>query len=222
MNVFVKCAMVFTVFLFNSSVNAGVFRLMPPSSLNIDSQNVTSGIFTLESFSGFNMSLSETMILDLGSGADDISHQAAIGTGEVVNLLNYSDIFSIVQFDYSFDATIPDLAAISANVLSATTNFIISLPSFSTTTNFFEVIDVNGIVSFHTTKPTLDFSASGTTNIDLFGDASIFATFGGGDVQLLPSQFQSHGIVSVIPIPATVWLFGAGLIVLIGMKRKAI
>ncbi len=55
--------------------------------------------------------------------------------------------------------------------------------------------------------PVLDTVASGITNIDLFGDGTVFATFGSGNVVLAPVLFQAHGGVTVVPIPATIWLF---------------
>ena len=219
MNIPLKNIMFFMFFLFTSTANAGILNLTPPASLNIDSQNISAGFFTLETFSGFDASLAETVILNAG-GADDITHAATIGSGVATTLLNYPGIFPIVQFNYNFDATVPDLTSINANVLSATTDFIISLPFFSATTDFFEIVDFSGATSFHTTAAILDFSASGITNIDLLGDASIFATFGTADVVISPSQFQAHGGIVTVPVPATIWLFCSGLIGLIGVRKK--
>ena len=218
MNAFSK-KILFLIF-FSSSVNAGVFQLTPPPSLTIDSQNINSGVFTLKTYSGFDETLKETVILNSGN-ADDISHAATMGSNESMTLLNYSETFPIVQFDYSFNATVPDLATIDVNVLSATTDFIISLPFSSNNTGFFEVIDSTGKASFHKTAATLDSKASGSTNIDLFGNGSVFATFGKEDVVISASQFQDHGtVITTTPIPAAIWLFGSGLAGLMGMKKK--
>ncbi len=123
--------------------------------------------------------------------------------------------------------------AISANVLSATTNFSKFLPLLSTNSGFYEVIDRSGDVTFHTTAAILDLSPSGFTNIDLLGNGTIFATFGAGDTFLSPGLFQDHGSVDIslqppvpgipvpgIPVPAAVWLFGSGLLGLVGIRKK--
>jgi len=218
MNALIKYFMVM-LFLFNAPASAGVFELTPPASLSINSQNVTAGIFTLETFTGYNASLEETVILNSES-ADDVSRDMNIGSGTATSFLNYPGAFPLVQFGYNFDPTAPDLTAISANVLSAATDITVALPFSSATTDFFEVIDFNGVSSFYTTEATLDFSASGAINIDLFGDASIFAIFAKQDVILPSNRFQPHGNVSTVPLPASFWLLGSGLIGLIGMRKR--
>jgi len=189
-----------------------MIRLVPPISLNIDGQNINEGIFTLSSLSGIELDLSETEILSLTNTADDIVHTAIIGSGVGHDLLPIGS-FPIITFTYSFDATVPDLPAIISNVISASKLFTISLPFSSSTSDFFEIIDVNGNASFHSTAAVLDNVASGFTNIDLFGDQSVFATFGATDVQMPPVNFQDHGTVTV-PTPNSAWLSVFGLLLL--------
>lgn len=220
---------IFCMVVFISTVNADIVNFTPPGGLNIDSQNVSSGVFTIESFSGFNSALVETVILDSGDSGDNVSHLVNLGSGGgVAELIQYPGSFPIVQFDYNFNATVPDLVAISANVLSATTNFSKFLPLLSTNSGFYEVIDRSGDVTFHTTAAILDLSPSGFTNIDLLGNGTIFATFGAGDTFLSPGLFQDHGSVDIslqppvpgIPVLAAVWLFGSGLLGLVGIRKK--
>lgn len=211
---------------FVSSAYAGVLKLTPPTSLCLDDPtcvnppgNIDSGIFTLKEFSGLGLDLSETEILG-STSADDITHAATIGSGIGADILTYPGTFPIIQFVYTFDATTPDLPPITSNVLSASTNFTISLPFLSSTSGFFEVIDFTGLASFNTMAPVLDTMASGITNIDLFGDGTVFATFGSGNVVLAPVLFQDHGTVIVVPIPATIWLFSIGLLGIFNVSKK--
>lgn len=193
----------FTLILFASPfIRADVIQLTPPTTLNIDGQNISEGIFTLHQFSGIDMALSETEFLSLANIGDDVIHSALIGSGVAFDLLSYPGSFPLTKFTYSFDATVPDLPAVTSNVISANEVFTISLPFLSSVSDFYEVIDHNGNATFHSTAATLDTEANGFLNIDLFGDQSIFATFGDTNRQLSTANFQDHGTVVVVPVPA--------------------
>jgi hypothetical protein len=202
-----------------SQVAAGVISLTPPQTLNIDGQDIDEGVFTLKSFTGIALDLSQTEFLSLANTADDIMHPALIGSGLALEILSYPGSFPILSFSYGFDGTLPDLPEIISNVISASSLFTISLPFLSSMSDFFEVIDFAGNASFHSTAAVLDTVASGITNIDLFGDQTVFATFGASNVQLTPVNFQAHGTVVVdVPGPNSFWL---AVVAVLLLSRKS-
>jgi hypothetical protein len=208
----------------STAASAGLVTLIPPQILTIDQQDVTEGDFTLQSFIGIDLDLTQTEILSLADSNDDVVHHAIIGSNDSIDLLSYDDDFPIVQMAYSFDSTAPDLPSITSNVLSARNVFTIALPFESICSDFFELIDFRGVSTFHTTAAILDTVASGFTNIEFFNDGNtrLFATFTESDMLLDPLKFQEHGTIEVMPVPApnTLWLMGIGL-VLFARKLKS-
>lgn len=202
------------LFLVYGHAGASVIQLTPPASLTIDGQSISEGVFTLESFITVDSGLTETEILSRANPADDIVHAAVIGSGETIELLNFSGPSLISKFTYNFDSSAPDLPAIVSNVISASDLFIISLPFSSAVSDFFEVIDFSGNATFHSTAAVLDTAASGATNIDLLGNGSVFATFGVQNTQLVSQNFQAHGNITV-PVPGSLWLVLFGVLLLI-------
>ena len=201
-----------------SHVNASMIRLTPPTSLNIDGVNIVEGVFTVKSLTGIELDLSRTEVLSLTNIADDIVHHAIIGSG-VGSDLGDPGSFPILQFTYGFDATLPDLPEIISNVISVSKLFTISLPLVSSTSDFYEIIDINGNASFHTEEAVLDNTASGFTNIDLFNDGSVYATFGMSNVALPNVNFQDHGTIRV-PESSTLAIFALGLMGLASRRFK--
>jgi len=197
--------------------------IVPPSSLIIDGMSISQGIFTLAGVTGIDRALNQTIVLDPNDATDDEVRNVTIGSALPVVLLPDSDgaSFPLVQSNYTFDATAPDKPAINANVLSAAPNqFTISLPLSSAMTGFWEIIDSGSTASFFSGAPTLSLGApTGNVNVDLFGDSSIFANFSTGTTQLSVTNFQSHGRITVVPVPAAMWLFGSGLIGLLSIAK---
>lgn len=218
-----KLLLVLGSVFYSLSTNAGVFNLTPPNTLIIDSQVVSEAIFTLEALSGFDKNLLETVVLlDRADPSDDISNKVRIGSGIDTTFLTYDELFPITQFDFTADITSPGIGPISSSVLSAQNEATFSLPSLSTTTNFFQIIDFAGNTTFSSVEASLSRSlTTGFLNIDLLGDGTIFAIVNEADV-LASINFKDHGTVRVVPIPAAIWLFGSGLLGLLGVSMGKI
>ncbi len=199
-------------------VQASVFRLTPPPTLIINGQSVVQGQFTLEGLSGIDLSLNEIIALDPADSADDIMHTALIGSNVQTNLISDLD-FPVLKFNYTFDAVIPDLIPIQANVLNAAMNFTIFLPMQTGGVDFYQVTDHLGNTSFFSVAPMLSLVPTKSIFIDLIGDQTIFANFDAGTM-LDPTLYKPHGNVSWVPIPGAVWLFATGLIGLIGTRKR--
>ncbi len=160
-----KSLVVICISIMSTLVNGASLTLIPSATLNINGHYVE-GEHIFGSFKGIDAALLEALILSSSDQTDGIYHAATISLTSDVNRLSFA-----------FDSTAPDLATISASVLAASSDFVISLPLLSSLSGFFELVEYLGNTSFHSTMPTLATFASQSTQHDRGVNRPVFAAF---------------------------------------------
>jgi hypothetical protein len=72
-------------------------------------------------------------------------------------------------------------------------------------------------------KPSLTFSSGSLTDFDFLKDpgfSSNFMFFDNLDSSTLFGEWQTNANLTVVPLPAALWLFGSGLLGLVGIVRR--
>ena len=123
-------------------------------------------------------------------------------TDIAIDITSTSDLILVFSFDYDISvsaATMGDAGATGQIDLLDDLGFV-DIQAFADALSFPGEVDTgNGLVTFHGTA---------SMTIDPFGTNSI------------TGFIDSWGYATAVPVPAAVWLFGTGLIALIGVARR--
>jgi hypothetical protein len=111
--------------------------------------------------------------------------------------------------------------------LSGTENFQLTFAGSYYTYGYLENVTTGAVIEkFGFVPPTVDVGPSPPLTVSgVLASGNYELSFSTGALPLPPSGDSESGEVSIVttdavPIPAAVWLFGSGLLGLIGLKRK--
>lgn len=173
-----------------------------------------------------NSAQAATLSVDMVPGANvDGSLTTTAGSFFDVNvLINDAQDLAGFQFELGFDSSILQAASIvSGNIFGADT-FSIDSTINADTINFSELSMalVGNNVSTATLLATITFQAvgAGISVLDLNQINSILSDSIGDPIS--PVSINNGELISVaaVPVPGVIWLYGSGLIGLIGMAKR--
>lgn len=172
---------------------------------------------------------------DLTSGGDFLGLDNASGMLVVTydTTQTYLDRFALPAVDSLTDAlTVSGASATGTNGSYAEADGVAFYPTSTNGVYFSGGItpgdiqarwDINGITlemqNGLVASATNAVSVGDAVDISHFGTSSATAVFLTGDGSAY-SVLNFNGVVSVVPVPAAVWLFGSGLLGLVGMARR--
>lgn len=176
-----------------------------------------------------NLFLAVTLLFSHGSIAGTITWDS------VNNPVSENDIFSLDIIgtgfaeivdgggvDLTFDASVVNVLSVSFD--TGVWNFVNNTGTINNTLGTVDGIAVSALPSTVTGDfifATIQFQAVGLSGTNSSLGLTEFAgnPWASGGSNITPLDFV-NGNVSIVPVPAAVWLFGSGLLGLIGLARR--
>lgn len=185
-------------FVFSGMSNTPGVTVPSGSQLSDELQSTTGAIFSSEGGTSY------VAVVDLGFAAHAPSAPNGIGGASLAGSLNYNVPIQVSFFDPGSPTTkaVTDFVSIIGDLIPAAGSMIL------------KAYDVNGV--FINDDAKLDTGGT-VLSISAAGIHYITVESSSGTVAFDNLSFNE---VTAVPVPAAVWLFGAGLIGLTGVARR--
>lgn len=203
------------------SLTAAELFLVPPPTLTINGQSISTGQITVSNFVGYQGDTA------FASTNPPRVRDVTIGSTTPKKIINDPslptvDTFDAFTLDFIFDATHPDLVPITVSYVTNTSDFVIDLPLSSNTNTFAQVTtgDTRTTNVYFDEAPSAITTTPGASLPAVDLGNGLFAEFPATAGSINPPLFQSHGTVSNVPVPAGVLLSAGGLAMLGALRSR--
>ena len=133
-----------------------------------------------------------------------------------------ADATSLMLLDIGATGATGDISGIDGLSTFSGTGVSISLTSFAPVTNFFTLdgwqLDASSLYIIDQSALTLNLMGKGVLSNNSFDATDVIWSFSSSSTTSYSMTVASA--VATVPVPAAVWLFGSGLLGLVGIARR--